>query len=106
MRLIDADELLTHIEDFGEGQYSLNLISPYYVRNAPTVNAIPIPDDATNGDMVKIIFPNIKSNEDKGYQIIHWDNLWDDENCAASFVAARKWWEAPYKRGNADGNDN
>ena len=39
-RLIDADELLTHIEDFGEGQYRLNLIDPYYVRNAPTVDAI------------------------------------------------------------------
>ena len=41
MRLIDADELLEHIEDYGEGQYRLDLIDPYYVRNAPTVDAIP-----------------------------------------------------------------
>ena len=41
MRLIDADELLTHIEDYGEGQSRLDLISPYYVHNAPTVDAIP-----------------------------------------------------------------
>lgn len=37
MRLIDADELLTHIRDYGEGQNQLLLIDPYYVRKAPTV---------------------------------------------------------------------
>lgn len=43
-RLIDADELLTHIEDYGEGQSRLDLIDPYYVRNASTVEAIPKAD--------------------------------------------------------------
>ena len=37
MRPIDADELLMHIQDYGHGQERLDLIDPYYVRNAPTI---------------------------------------------------------------------
>lgn len=36
-RLIDADALLDKKQDYGEGQNTLILIDPYYVRKAPTV---------------------------------------------------------------------
>ena len=36
-RLIDADELLSHTQDYGEGQLRMMLIDPYYVKNAPTI---------------------------------------------------------------------
>ena len=36
-RLIDADELLDKKQDYGEGQHTLILIDPYYVRKAPTI---------------------------------------------------------------------
>lgn len=36
-RLIDADELLDKKQDYGEGQSTLILIDPYYVRKAPTI---------------------------------------------------------------------
>lgn len=35
--LISRDELLDHIENFGEGQYRLMLIDPAYVRTAPAI---------------------------------------------------------------------
>lgn len=35
--LISRDELLDHIEDYGEGQYRLMLIDPAYVRTAPAI---------------------------------------------------------------------
>ena len=35
--LISRDELLDHIEDFGEGQNRLMLIDPAYVRTAPAI---------------------------------------------------------------------
>lgn len=35
--LISRDELLDHIEDFGEGQNRLMLIDPVYVRTAPAI---------------------------------------------------------------------
>ena len=36
-RLVDADSLLDHIVDYGEGQNRLMLIDPYYVRNADAI---------------------------------------------------------------------
>lgn len=36
-RLIDADALLDKKQDYGEGQNTLILIDPYYVRKAPTI---------------------------------------------------------------------
>lgn len=36
-RLVDADSLLDHIVDYGEGQHRLMLIDTYYVRNADAI---------------------------------------------------------------------
>lgn len=36
-RLIDADDLYKHVENYGEGIYRLNFIDAYYVRKAPTI---------------------------------------------------------------------
>lgn len=46
-RLVDADSLLAHIVDYGEGQNRLMLIDPYYVRNA---NAIIEADKETENE--------------------------------------------------------
>ena len=95
MRLIDADKLLTKTQDYGEGQEKLILIDPYYVKNAKTVQAIPIPDNATNGDVIKAIFPNVYS-EECDYDIF----ITLDGDTRFTY----DWWNAPYKRGgeNAD----
>lgn len=36
-RLIDADELLHKVQDYGEGQRRMYLIDPNYVKKAPTI---------------------------------------------------------------------
>ena len=91
MRLIDADKLLTHIEDFGEGQYRLDLIDPYYVRNAPTVDAIPLPDEATNGEVIMALFPNTNHFENNGIM---------NTDIDGGTLFNEDWWNAPYNGGN------
>lgn len=53
----------------------------------PTVKAIPIPDNATNGDMIKAMFPDMRDEI--------WNALYDADLCGKN-----SWWNAPYKRGN------
>lgn len=61
----------------------------------PKVNAIAIPDNATNGDMIKVMFPNISINEtNRGFVLLESENdnvsIWNS------------WWNAPYKRGEVN----
>jgi len=63
---------------------------------APTIQAIPIPDNATNGDMIKALFPNAKT----------WEVTRDDFQC--TYISSKdicgivalplSWWNAPYKK--------
>jgi hypothetical protein len=91
MRMIDADK------------YQKDLLSAYddvsmefeVLDRQPLVSAIPIPNGATNGDMIKAMFPNAKT----------WEVTRDDVHCAyiefkdiceiKSFPLS--WWNAPYK---------
>lgn len=96
-RLIDATEL---------NGYKFGLISPYaqklfhaIINNAPTVNAIIIPKGATNGDMIKVLFPGIVVEAVKlDGEIIGYDisNL-DDGTCAETYFT-EGWWNASYKK--------
>ena len=66
------------------------------VQDAPAVPTIPIPEGATNGDMIKALFPNVKI---KG-----------KNNCYETYFGIgtalqffnKKWWNAPYKRGETE----
>lgn len=91
MRLIDADKLLKFIHDYGEGQGRIDLIDPYYIRNAPTVNAIPIPDDATNGDAILAVFPDAEHYHNNG--VIETD-------IDGGTLYHEDWWNLPYNGGN------
>lgn len=91
MRLIDADKLLTKAQDYGEGQEKLILIDPYYVKNAKTVQAIPIPDNATNYDVLKAVFGNTSAFRIK-----------DTMEFEKGFES---WFSKPYKRGDSDGSN-
>ena len=97
MRLINADnfEAFTYQsdnDDFDRGvQFILEKIDA-----ASTV--IEIPDNATNGDMIKAIFPCIdeksKLFKDNGTQYaisVDIDTKW------ASLDFDKEWWNAPYK---------
>ena len=58
----------------------------------PEVNAIPIPEGATNGDMIKAMFPSVEVKEkNNGYEVYFGIGT-------ASQYFNHQWWNAPYKK--------
>ena len=57
----------------------------------PPVNAIPIPEGATNGDILKAIFPNLQ-NEEKAFAI----HVYVNKNKVGEITM--DWWNTPYKK--------
>ena len=98
MRLIDADAYANNLLAAScelSGEYEEGLHEAWEIVNsetgAPTVNAIIIPENATNGDMIKIMFPYIRVNEYlNSVDVIKLDGM---------SVFSKEWWYAPYKRG-------
>lgn len=60
------------------------------LEQEPKVNNITIPQNATNGDMIEAMFPNLKGRE-KAFEI----ELNVNKNKVGD--ASVKWWNAPYK---------
>ena len=59
------------------------------------VNAIEIPENATNGDVIKVMFPNgkvIECDEAVGYE-----QMLDDKYSYCSWFDGL-WWNAPYRK--------
>ena len=69
---------------------------------APTINAIVIPLNATNGGMVKAMFPNynfaLDTIKDEDGFVHTFYRGWNNENESPMDFDA-DWWNAPYKRG-------
>jgi hypothetical protein len=89
MRIIDAD------------RYQKDLLSAYddvsmefeVLDRQPLVSAIPIPEGATNGDMIKAMFPNIEYGKDE------LGNVFIISDAQLGYIAIRESrWNAPYKR--------
>ena len=60
------------------------------IDSLPTVNAVVIPNNATNGDMMKTLFKNaIIEERDYGVIIFSVSNL-------PLWYANKDWWNAPY----------
>ena len=60
-------------------------------------SAICIPENATNGDMIKAMFPKCEQKEhinNNGYFEMYFDN---DLKNADYMRVSKKWWNAPYK---------
>ena len=56
---------------------------------------IPLPDGATNGDVIKALFPHIIVREDFDLEgFVEADGL---DKCTTFYT---EWWNAPYKRGD------
>ena len=81
MRLIDADDVDNHIVG------SVNL------SGCPTINAIPIPEDATNGDVIKAMFPN--TNIEYWAEYSTYNVEFPNDNDVKHF--SYDWWNAKYK---------
>ena len=87
MRIIDAD------------RYRKDLLSAYddvsieleVLDRQPLISAIPIPEGATNGDMIKAMFPNAEYRKD----IL--GNVFVVSDAQLGYIAFREcWWDAPY----------
>ena len=82
MRLIDADDVDNHIVG------SVNL------SGCPTINAIPIPENATNGDVIKAVFSDAEpERRDNNMVIIQYKPFFRAHDSHID------WWNAPYKQG-------
>lgn len=113
MRLIDANELIEHA--WRDKLDSRELIVEM-IEKAPTVkeiptsipldiferllkqsHAIPIPNNATNGDVIKAMFPNIIT--DKFASTIHATTkvVSNGVKGGISYDFWKEWWNAPYK---------
>lgn len=99
-RLIDANLLCKRLRQkppIGEvGKVTLDECIEE-VNYADTVNAITIPDNVTNGDMIKAMFPNLKVEENVEFEPnfvkIHPYN----DDCFIYFT--KELWNSPYKKG-------
>ena len=57
-------------------------------------NGTPIPDNATKGDVIKVIFPNSDIEEHRTYmKIVEGDYL---------LPCAYQWWNSPYQKGGTN----
>ena len=72
-------------------------------------DGIILPDNATNGDMIKAVFPNCKDwkakledNDGEVYEV-HFVQL---PNSLTVNKYEESWWNAPYKGGQDNNNDN
>ena len=77
MRAIDADLLIEHCMNGIDNEFIP------MVEEMPTLDAIPIPKGATNGDIINALFPNETD----------FRNDFDED-----------WWNAPYKAESEDNN--
>lgn len=100
-RLIDANDI--NVEDTigGRNEFAdcIRDSVECVLNNAPTV--FTIPENPTNGDMIKAMFPyiEIKDNCDMYYSV-NIENLSTDKGL--NTIGFRKdWWNAPYKKGDA-----
>jgi len=114
MRLIDAETLQLDY-DWSEydvdGQLVVNGYQAYsesQIENAPTINAIVIPKDATNGDVMQLIFPNAVVTQSSGLHhgfifapdiYMTFDKDTEDEE---TFEFGYFWWNEKYFKGNEE----
>lgn len=61
------------------------------ILNLPKADVIEIPDNATNGDMIKAMFPDLEVEIEGNYI-----TCWIDEHRWVGFDLS--WWNAPYKK--------
>ena len=107
MRLINTDllEIETQsLEDVGQGE--IQFYSVEQIDNAPTV--LTIPDNPTNGDMIKALW-NLSDNDiDIGFGTVYvYTNIrvFNGQDRERLFFN-KDWWNAPYKENKDANNDN
>ena len=100
MRLINADELKKKVYriDDSLSLSSRDVINEEDIDDAPTV--FELPDNLTNGDMIKAIFPDVITTEMMA--TVHATTkviCCSEKHCkgAVSYDFWKEWWNAPYE---------
>lgn len=66
----------------------------YIACTAPTV--LTIPENPTNGDVIKALFPNIEIYDSEKMESVY-TGIPFGKYVGANVVCMRDWWNAPYK---------
>jgi hypothetical protein len=89
MKLIDANQYRKEFLDSRD-------FEPMKILDLqPTINAIPIPEGATNGDIIKILFPNGKEYDTINDGCIRYEIEIDFDYSYCSYFD-EVWWNEPY----------
>lgn len=83
MELISKDTAIRVVDSGRNRQQLVDMM-----RAVPPVNAIEIPDGATNGDVIMAIYPSGEYQQTSRYNIVFDGVIYEVE-----------WWNAPYKNG-------
>ena len=87
-RLIDANK-------YREEWLKFRTFEPMLLLDmSPTV--LTIPDNPTNGDMIKALFPNIKFNE-KWKATRHFELQSEQGHIEITGIATSDWWNSPFE---------
>jgi len=99
MRLIDADELVVESIDITDlpTDHGLMVYRAEEVDDAPTVNAVVIPDNATNLDVFTKIFKGTPDLDTCPVFCISKDDVQCE--CDVNTCKCGDWWNIPYKKG-------
>ena len=77
---------------YNEGHYVIDrVVSINAIRRLPTINAVVIPDNATNGDVIKAVF-DVTEVRQLDYCVFV------DTSDDAILRFYKDWWNAPYKK--------
>lgn len=103
MRLIDADKLDECLQSMADLEWNKQVGSSKGLEDAidiiydtPTVNAIVIPEGATNGDVIKAMFPDAEIEKWNEYSTVRvWFGTEDTK-------FTMDWWNTLYKTESED----
>lgn len=95
MRLIDADKLCKSLDDKYYPHERFVKLEDILetIENQSELKAIVIPQNATNGDVIKAMFPHVKYYMFCVEVKLEYDNQYD-----TGLLFDKKWWNTPYKR--------
>ena len=95
--LIDIADFVYDSVAFGETAYKEHICNA--IRNGT-----PIPDNATNGDVLKTLFPPLKVEMSvfKNINATHHRSI--DDHHGFQMVCGTDWWNAPYKADKEESN--
>ena len=111
MRLIDSDMLFPDRDYYDNSPVSgYDAVSCSQIDNAPTIRAIPIPEGATNGDVLKAIFPDMQTSRDVGVKDEYATMLGNILNAETGdnelvLLCKGNYWGAKFRGACDDGSD-